>query len=67
MKYEVDTFPPALHKSIEGNPFLSNSLTLFISTIIITPPQPEEIKKDLCLFFLSIFCLGPGAVCSVAR
>ena len=50
MKYEVDTFPPALHKSIEGNPFLSNSLTLFISTII-TPPQPEEIKKVLCLFF----------------
>ena len=66
MKYEVDTFPPALHKSIEGNPFLSNSLTLFISTII-TPPQPEEIKKSSLFIFLSIFCLGPGAVCSVAR
>ena len=66
MKYEVNTFPPALHKSIEGNPFLSNSLTLFRSTII-TPSQPEEIKKVLCLFFSSIFCLGPGAVCSVAR
>ena len=66
MKYEVDTFPPALHKSIEGNPFLSNSLTLFISTII-TPPQLEEIKKFFVYFFKSIFCLGPGAVCSVAR
>ena len=55
MKYEVDTFPPALHKSIEGNPFLSNSLTLFISTII-TAPQPEEIKKSsLFIFFIFIF------------